>query len=141
MKDMPEHDPRRDAGDLPERPLGPALLKGWRRSCPQCGGGALFDGYLAVRDSCDICGEELHHHRADDAPSWLTIIVVGHLIAPLLILSYELFAMPTWLHAVLWPMVAMTGVVVLLPRIKGGVVAFQWAKRMHGFERAASGAA
>lgn len=117
------------------RPLGAALLKGWKRTCPHCGGGALFDGYLSVRDSCDICGEELHHHRADDAPSWLTIMIVGHLLAPVLIGAHELADLPVWVHAALWPMVAMTGVIVLLPRVKGGVVAFQWAKRMHGFDR------
>ena len=117
-----------------ERPLKPALLRGWRRRCPHCGGGELFEGYLKVRDGCDICGEELRHHRADDAPAWLTMIVVGHLLAPLMLFSFEVFTLPTWAHAVIWPMVAMTLVVILLPRIKGGIVAFQWAHRMHGFD-------
>ncbi|MFV0474904.1 MAG: DUF983 domain-containing protein [Pikeienuella sp.] len=130
MEDM--FDPRPDA----PRPLGEALLKGWRRRCPHCGGGALFDGYLTVRDSCDICGEALHHHRADDAPSWLTIMITGHLIAPFMILAYEFFDLPTWAHVVAWPVIAMTMVVILLPRVKGGVVAFQWANRMHGFDKA-----
>lgn len=117
------------------RPLRPAVVKGWRRRCPSCGGGALFDGYLSVQDSCDICGEVYRHHRADDAPAWLTMIVVGHLLAPLMLLSFELFTLPTWAHAVVWPVIAMTLVVVLLPRIKGVVVAFQWAHRMHGFDK------
>lgn len=119
------------------RPLKPALLRGWRRRCPNCGGGQLFDGYLTVRPTCDICGEEFHHHRADDAPSWLTILIVGHIVAPLMILAYQLFTLPTWAHAVVWPVVAMTAVIVLLPRIKGGIVAFQWAHRMHGFDHEA----
>lgn len=114
--------------------MRPALAKGWRRRCPSCGGGAMFDGYLTVRAECDICGEELHHHRADDAPAWLTMIVVGHLIAPLMLTAFELFTLPTWAHAVIWPSIAMSLVVILLPRIKGGIVAFQWAHRMHGFD-------
>lgn len=124
-------DPERE-----ERPLRPALLKGWRGRCPHCGGGALFDGFLAVRDSCDVCGEDLHHHRADDAPAWLTMILVGHLIAPLMLLTFDLFTLPQWAHAVIWPVVAMTGVIVLLPRVKGMIIAFQWAQRMHGFDKA-----
>lgn len=120
--------------EAPDRPLGPALRNGWRRACPNCGGGSLFDGYLHVRDSCDICGEDLHHHRADDAPAWLTIIVVGHIIAPIMIASISFFDWPSWIHAVVWPVIAMTGVIILLPRMKGCVVAFQWAKRMHGFD-------
>lgn len=133
-----------DRSEPAPRPLGPALAKGWRRRCPHCGGGHLFDGYLTVRPACDICGEELHHHRADDAPSWLTIMIVGHLIAPLMISAYQLFDLPMWAHAAIWPVLALTGVVILLPRVKGGVVAFQWAHRMHGFEgetHAATGAA
>lgn len=132
MKDTLENE---HAGAAP-RPLGAALAKGWRRRCPQCGGGALFDGYLAVRDSCDICGEELYHHRADDAPSWLTIMITGHLVAPLMVIAYQLALLPHWAHVVVWPAVALTLVIVLLPRVKGGIVAFQWANRMHGFETA-----
>lgn len=123
--------------DPEPRPLRPALLKGWRRRCPNCGGGELFDGYLKVRKACDICGEDLSHHRADDAPSWLTMMITGHLLAPLLLLSFELFALPTWAHAVIWPTIAMTLIILLLPRVKGAVVAFQWAHRMHGFDQAA----
>ncbi|MEX2521042.1 MAG: DUF983 domain-containing protein [Paracoccaceae bacterium] len=130
MKDASDH-------HATPRPLKPALLRGWRRRCPHCGGGQLFDGYLTVRPACDICGEEFHHHRADDAPSWLTIVIVGHIIAPLMVLAYELLILPTWAHAVVWPVIAMTGVVVLLPRVKGGIVAFQWAHRMHGFDQGA----
>lgn len=131
MKDATEIQEPREARDL-----RPALVKGWRGRCPRCGGGALFDGYLAVRDSCDVCGEDFHHHRADDAPAWLTMIIVGHLIAPLMLLSFELFTLPDWSHAVIWPVVAMTGVIVLLPRVKGAIIAFQWAQRMHGFDEA-----
>ena len=62
----------------------PAVLKGWKRKCPQCGSGPLLSGYLTVNDTCTVCSEELHHHRADDGPAYLTILLVGHLMAPLL---------------------------------------------------------
>ncbi|MEL7463626.1 MAG: DUF983 domain-containing protein [Pseudomonadota bacterium] len=116
------------------RSVRDAVWKGWRRKCPCCGSGSVFDGYLTVRDSCDFCGEAFHHHRADDAPAWLTMIIVGHLLAPLMLMANEMIDAPPWAHAVAWPLVAMTLVVVLLPRIKGLVIAFQWAHRMHGFD-------
>lgn len=122
------------APPAPKRELGLAIRKGWRRRCPSCGGGSLFDGYLKVAEGCDICGEEFHHHRADDAPSWLTMIIVGHLIAPFMVLANEVTDLPVWSHVVIWPTLAMTAVVVLLPRVKGLVIAFQWAHRMHGFD-------
>ena len=68
-----------------DRPVRPAMLRGWRRRCPNCGAGPLLRGYLSVRESCPVCSEELHHHRADDGPAYLTILIVGHLMAPLLL--------------------------------------------------------
>jgi uncharacterized protein (DUF983 family) len=61
-----------------ERPTWPALRKGWSRKCPNCGNGPLLRGYLKVRDTCPVCREELYHHRADDGPAYLTILIVGH---------------------------------------------------------------
>ena len=125
----------RDTIEVPvERPLGPALRNGWREKCPRCGSGKLFDGYLEVRDGCDFCGQDFTHHRADDAPSWLTIIIIGHLIAPILLATYQVVDLPVWAHVVIWPTLAMVGVILLLQRVKGGVIAFQWSKRMHGFD-------
>ncbi|MGB1211746.1 MAG: DUF983 domain-containing protein [Pikeienuella sp.] len=116
------------------RPLRQALLRGWRRRCPNCGGGEMFSGYLSVKEDCDICGQAFSHHRADDAPSWLTMLIVGHIVGPLMLAVYQGFALPFWVHAVIWPLLAMTGVLILLPRTKGAIVAFQWAHRMHGFD-------
>lgn len=115
------------------RPMKPALLRGWRQRCPNCGAGPMFRGYLKVRDTCPVCGQELHHHRADDGPAYLTILIVGHLMAPLLLFSYT-----TWRPEPLVMIVAFTvGSVALslylLPRLKGALVGLQWANRMHGF--------
>ncbi|WP_417246960.1 DUF983 domain-containing protein [Celeribacter sp.] len=116
------------------RELRPALLRGWKRRCPACGGGPMLKSYLKVRDECPVCGEDLHHHRADDGPAYLTILVVGHLMAPLLGWAFVEFRPdPLTLIAIF-----TTGTVALslylLPRFKGMIVAFQWAKRMHGFD-------
>ncbi|MDZ4136398.1 MAG: DUF983 domain-containing protein, partial [Paracoccaceae bacterium] len=69
----------------PDRLLSPALMRGWRLRCPNCGSGPLLRGYLKVRDTCPVCGEALHHQRADDGPAYLTILVVGHVMAPMLL--------------------------------------------------------
>lgn len=117
-----------------DRPLWPAVYKGWRRRCPNCGSGELLKGYLKVRDTCPVCKQELHHHKADDGPAYLTILIVGHLMAPLLH-----FVFVTWQPE---PLVTFTVLTVfsvglslyLLPRMKGIVVAIQWSRRMHGFD-------
>lgn len=117
-----------------ERPLGPALLRGWRGRCPSCGGGPMMNGYLRVRHNCASCGEELFHHRADDAPAWATILIVGHVLVTSLLFVETRFAPPLWVHWSVWPVLTLGLTMWLLPRIKGMVVAMQWARRMHGFD-------
>ena len=115
------------------RDLRRALRRGWRQRCPACGGGPLFDRYLVVRERCAACGERLDRHAADDAPTWLTILVVGHLIAPAMLTVWSTWTPPIWVHWTLWPPLALGLSLVLLPRFKALVVGLQWAKRMAGF--------
>jgi uncharacterized protein (DUF983 family) len=116
-----------------DRPVKPALLRGWRRRCPNCGAGPMMRGYLKVRDACPVCGEDLHHHRADDGPAYLTILIVGHLLAPVLIFVYSTWRPDPLLLAVGLTIGTVALSLYLLPRLKGALVALQWAKRMHGF--------
>lgn len=120
-----------------ERPAKPALLRGWRRKCPNCGQGPMLKSYLKVRDNCTVCGEELHHHRADDGPAYLTILVVGHIMAPLIHIVFTTFRPEPMVLAVTFSVGCVALSLYLLPRLKGLMVAFQWAKRMHGFRDAA----
>jgi len=121
---------------LPARPVWRSLWRGAGQKCPSCGHGALFARFLKVSDSCTACGEELHHHRADDAPPYFTIFLVGHLIVPPL-MWVERAAQPSlWIHFALWLPLAVVLTLVLLPVVKGAIVALQWALRMHGFDPA-----
>jgi len=122
------------SNETEERPLETALLRGWHRRCPNCGGGPMMDGYLKIRPTCASCGEEFHHHRADDMPAWATILVVGHILVFGLLTVETSFMPPMWVHWAIWPAATLGLTMWLLPRIKGMVVAFQWANRMHGFE-------
>ena len=116
-----------------DRPARPAMARGWRRRCPACGEGRMMQGYLRVRDACPACGTALHHHRADDGPAYLTILVVGHLMAVALHILYARFEPEPLVLASTLSVLCVTAALWLLPRIKGAFVALQWARRMHGF--------
>lgn len=116
-----------------KRSIKQSLLRGWRRKCPACGSGPLMQDYLTVRDTCPVCSEELHHHRADDGPAWATILVSGHLLAPLMLVVFSVFRPEGWVMALGFSMVFLLLALYLLPRLKGMFVALQWANRMHGF--------
>lgn len=125
------------SSDSAARELRPAIFRGWRKRCPNCGRGPLLKGYLKVRDECAICGEEMHHHRADDGPAYLTILVVGHLMAPLIHIFYVQYRPEPIVMASVFCVGCVALSLWLLPRLKGLMVAFQWAKRMHGFAQSA----
>lgn len=116
-----------------DRPLGRSIRRGLMCRCPACGQGRLLHAYLKVNDACPACGEDLSAQRADDGPAYLTILIVGHLMAPALLAAFIAFRpSPAEMIAVFG-----TGTVVLslllLPRMKGLMVAIQWSRRMHGF--------
>lgn len=119
--------------DTEDRPLKTALLRGWRRKCPNCGAGPMLRGYLKVRETCPVCTQELHHHRADDGPAYLTILIVGHLMAPLILFVFTHYRPDPLVLASIFSVGTVALSLWLLPRLKGAVVAIQWAKRMHGF--------
>ncbi len=73
------------------------------------------------------------HHRADDAPPYFTIIIVGHIIVPLLMTVELLYGPPLWVHLSIWLPLTIILSLLILPRVKGGIVGLQWAHRMHGF--------
>ena len=116
-----------------DRLVKPALLRGWKRKCPNCGSGPMMDGYLAVRDECAVCSQELHHQRADDGPAYITILISGHILAPLMLVIFEWYRPDPLFLAVSFILIFITIALFLLPRVKGAFIGLQWAKRMHGF--------
>ena len=109
------------------------MLRGVRYQCPQCGKGQLFERYLKVADHCNACGEAMHHHRADDAPPYFTIFIVGHFVVGGILALEQAYKPSAWLHAAIWVPLVLVLTLLMLPRIKGALVALQWALRMHGF--------
>ncbi len=93
----------------------------------------MFEGYLKVTDHCAICGEELYHHRADDGPAYLTILIVGHLMAPLILIVFQKFRPEPMVLATLFTVGCVALSLYLLPRLKGLIVGIQWSRRMYGF--------
>ena len=95
-----------------------------------------YSAFLKVSDHCPHCGEELHHHRADDFPAYLVIVIVGHILVPIVLVVETEIASAIWVSMTLWPLIALAMALCLLQPVKGAVVAIQWYGGMHGFEEA-----
>jgi uncharacterized protein (DUF983 family) len=127
----------RDDAGLP--PLGTltCIRRGLMCRCPNCGQGRLFARYLGVVHSCDRCGTEFHHHRADDFPPYIVMFIVGHLVGYGIYASETHIAdIPLWVHAAIWPTLALVLCLGLLQPVKGAVVGLQYGLGMHGFAKA-----
>ncbi len=122
-----------DKADLPPRSIWQAVKRGFFCRCPNCNRGALFKGYLTSVDACATCGEEFHHHRADDLPPYLTVFIVGHIVVALFMAAEETVDWSMWTHIAIWvPVTAILSIVLLKP-LKGATIGLQWAMRMGGF--------
>jgi uncharacterized protein (DUF983 family) len=116
------------------RGTGQAIKRGLMGRCPNCGEGRMFRAYLKVVDKCPACGEELFHQRADDAPAYLTMLIVGHFIVSGIVATEAWWPDSPLLPLALgWSALTASASLWLLPRVKGALVGYQWAFRMHGF--------
>lgn len=116
-----------------DRQLKPAILNGLRLRCPRCGEGRLLHSYLKVHDTCSSCQQPLHYQRADDGPAYLTILVVCHVIGFALHFAWVAWRPSPVTLVIVLTAIAVVSALAMLPRMKGLIVAYQWAKRMHGF--------
>lgn len=119
--------------DTIRRTLG-AMTRGFRRRCPRCGTGRLFNGYLSPLERCSHCDAENGLIYTADIAPYFTILIVGHIIIPLILMSEKLATPPLPLQATVWPLAALGLTYWLLPRVKGCIMGLMWALGMQGHE-------
>lgn len=107
---------------LPAVGVGTAIMRGLRNRCPACGLGHVFQGFLKVRSECPHCGAPLGRVRADDVPPYFTILIVGHVVVPLMLLVERQWSPPLWLHAAIFLPLTLFLCLVLLRPVKGATV-------------------
>jgi uncharacterized protein (DUF983 family) len=124
--------------DAPNRTLA-AMWRGWRRRCPNCGQLPLYRNYLKQVERCDHCATALGEIRADDFPPYLTIVVVGHIIVPAIVLTERHFRPETWVHMVIWLPLTLLLMLWFLPRLKGVAIGLMLGLGLKGDEKQGTG--
>ncbi len=109
------------------------MARGFMCRCPACGKGRLFRAFLKVADTCPHCAADLHHQRADDAPPYFTMMIVGHILIPAVVIVERVWHPEIWLQLSVWLPLTVLMTLGLLQPVKGAIVGLQWALRMHGF--------
>ena len=111
-----------------------AVLRGARNACPRCNGAPLFGRFLKPVPVCVNCTQDWSLQSADDFPAYLSILITGHVVVPLIMTlttKFELSA--AVLAATILPLTLLL-IVALLQPAKGAVIATQWWFGMHGFK-------
>jgi uncharacterized protein (DUF983 family) len=124
----------RESASVEKRDVWTAMKRGFCSRCPRCGQGKLFRAFLKVADHCSACGLDFTPHRADDLPAYLVIIIVGHIVVPTALWIETDYSPPVWLQLTVYLSFTLVASLLLLQPVKGAVVGFQWAMRMHGFD-------
>ncbi len=107
------------------------VLRGAAGRCPNCGAGAIFSGFLTVQEACTSCGHELGAYRADDAPPYVTIFIVGHIIVTAMMLLDGITRLPLWGQIVIWLPATLFLTIALMRPVKGAVIGEMWANKMN----------
>ncbi len=111
-------------------PFSTLIGRGLRNRCPHCGVGRVFRGYLTVVQACSACGAPLGRLRADDAPPYFVILLVGHLVVPGVFMIERAYQPPMWLHMAVWlPLFTVLCMAALRP-VKGAVVGWMFGLGM-----------
>jgi uncharacterized protein (DUF983 family) len=125
------------AGKEVRRPIPRSMWRGFRKRCPSCGAGRIFRRYLKPVDACDHCGAVLGEIRTDDFAPWLTILLLGHILVPVLGTVDYLYAPALWI--ILLFATALSAILVLLllllPHAKGLCLGLMWTLGLRGDEQ------
>ncbi|MEC9183249.1 MAG: DUF983 domain-containing protein [Pseudomonadota bacterium] len=114
-------------------PLRPMIL-GFRKRCPSCGKTHIFQSYLKPVSVCSSCNIKIGELRTDDIAPYFTILIVGHIVVPLLLVLEKAYHPPMWVHYTIWPALTVILTLWCLPRIKGAAIAVMWHLGLRGDE-------
>jgi uncharacterized protein (DUF983 family) len=67
--------------------LSTVLWRGWRRRCPHCGQGPIYQGWVKLRPHCSHCGLK---YLADEGDLWAFLVIIDRaaFLFPLVVLIY-----------------------------------------------------
>ena len=101
--------------------LGAAALG----KCPVCGQGRLWTSYLKIADACGTCAADFKAAETGDGPVVFVILISGFAACVGLVISLLGFGWPVWMLLAVWPAFAVVLSLILMPVLKGLMVASQ----------------
>ncbi len=110
------------AGEVHASPIADGLLC----RCPRCSKGALYQGFLTLRDRCPSCGLDYSFADAGDGPAVFIMLIVGFIVTGGALIVEVLYEPPYWVHALIWLPLAIGLPLLILRPLKGILIALQY---------------
>ncbi|RYG67206.1 DUF983 domain-containing protein, partial [bacterium] len=66
-------------------------------------------------------------------PAYLAIVIVGHVAVGGFMLTDQSVTWSSWVHLAIWTPLTLIMTLAIIQPIKGAVIGWQWAAKMHGF--------
>mgnify|MGYP001212068966 CR=1 FL=1 len=110
------------------------LASGLTGTCPRCGRGRLFRGFLSVAPACETCGLDLSAQDSGDGPVALIVLVVGFVVVLAALVVEVRYGWPVWLHLIVWLPLSLALCLVLMRPLKATLIALQYKHRRHEFD-------
>ncbi|MEO0391744.1 MAG: DUF983 domain-containing protein [Pseudomonadota bacterium] len=104
-------------------------VAGLRCRCPQCGEGRIFNGFLQVKDQCDVCQFELGKHDSGDGPAFFVLSILCGVVTPIALIVNMNMTIPLWVNAVLWGAIILGATLAMLRPAFGLMIAVQYRSR------------
>jgi uncharacterized protein (DUF983 family) len=112
--------------DKPINSLSGVALAGLTCSCPRCGRGKLYRGFVTLQPRCTVCGLDYDFADSGDGPAVFIMFFAGFIVVFAALITEVVYRPPFWLHAVLWlPLIFVVTLGPLRP-MKGLLIALQY---------------
>jgi uncharacterized protein (DUF983 family) len=110
---------------IPENAPSP-YVAGLLCRCPRCGRGKLFQGFLTLRPTCDVCSLDFNFADAGDGPAIFVIMIGGAIVVGAALLTEVKYQPPYWIHALLWIPLILAVTLWPLRGLKSLLIALQY---------------
>ena len=93
--------------------------------CPRCGKSTIFDGFLALRTRCQVCGLDLTFIDTGDGPAFFASFLGGFVLLALGVWMQISYEPPVWAYVALF-IVGTAFIIGLIRPLKGLLAALQY---------------
>jgi uncharacterized protein (DUF983 family) len=105
------------------------IKTGLAGTCPRCGRGKLFSGYLTVAGSCSSCGLPFDFADGGDGAAWFVMLIVGFVGVGSILAVEAAYQPPFWVHVLIGIPLLIVLPLILLRPAKGILICQQWKTR------------